>query len=226
MEPYVKEVQFFRQFNVAWIFCWEYQLHQYLPTPFPLSLVRLYKIKWWNDFKSKLCGEENVEHFFKTNSKKLTLHNLHHFEKTTKITPTTPTKKDSSSSSTKSKAKGLSQKEKDLLEYLKDDPEMRQIVLQKILDKTGDSDDDETVSLAASSSPPKPTNPCLQDSQDPMKCTQKDEKSFGSWQKAKSQIFDPARGNCPLAKVKSILFSQIFSFAGYDKTVGKSTTDK
>jgi len=32
---------------------------------------------------------------------------------------------------------------------------MRQVVLQKILDKQGDSDD-ETVSSAASSSPPKP----------------------------------------------------------------------
>ena len=41
---------------------------------------------------------------------------------------------------------------------------MRQVVLQKILDKQGDSDD-ETVSSAASSSPPKPED--LQDSQDP-----------------------------------------------------------
>ena len=52
----------------------------------------------------------------------------------------------------------------DLLEYLKDDPGMKQIGLQKILDKQVDSDDD-TVSLAASSSPPKPED--LQDSQDP-----------------------------------------------------------
>ena len=68
------------------------------------------------------------------------------------------------SSSTKTKAKGLSQKEKELLEYFNDDPNMRQVVLQKILDKQGDSDD-ETVSSAASSSPPKPED--LQDSQDP-----------------------------------------------------------
>ena len=40
---------------------------------------------------------------------------------------------------------------------------MRQIVLQKILDKKADSDDDETVSSATSSSP-KPGDPCLQDS--------------------------------------------------------------
>jgi len=81
------------------------------------------------------------------------------------MAPVTPTKKEkSSSSSTKTKARGLSHKEKDLLEYLKDDPNMKQIVLQKILDKQGDSDDDR-VSSAASSSPPKPED--LQDSQDP-----------------------------------------------------------
>ena len=81
------------------------------------------------------------------------------------MAPATPTKKEKSlSSSSKTKVKGLSQKEKDLLEYLKDDPNMKQIVLQKILDKLGESDDD-TVSSAASSSPPKPED--LQDSQDP-----------------------------------------------------------
>ena len=93
-------------------------------------------------------------------------HNLHLFEKA-KLAPPTPTKKESSSSSTKTKAKGLSQKEQELLEYLKDDPSMRQVVLQKNLDKEGDSDHDTTVSSAASSSPPKPGDPCLQDSSDP-----------------------------------------------------------
>ena len=166
MELYMKEVQFFKQFNVAWIFYWEYLLHQYLPAPYPLSLVRVYKIKWWREYKSKLCGKENVEHFCKTNTKKFTLHNVQNFEKQFKLAPATPTKKESPSSSTKSKAKGLSKKERDLLEYLKDDPNMRQIVLQKVLDKKGDSDDDETISSAASSSP-KPGNPCFQDSQDP-----------------------------------------------------------
>ena len=48
------------------------------------------------------------------------------------------------------RAKGLSQKEKDILEFLKDDPQMRQIFLQKILDKEADSDED-TASSAASS---------------------------------------------------------------------------
>ena len=81
------------------------------------------------------------------------------------MAPVTPTKKDkkekSSSSSSKTKTKGLSPKERDLLEYHKDDPNMKQIVPQKILDKQRDSDDG-TVSSAASSIPPKPED--LQDS--------------------------------------------------------------
>jgi len=104
----------------------------------------------------------------RTNEKKFTLHNLHLFETSKAIAPATPIKKEkkeqSSSSSAKFQARGLSQKERDLLEYLKDDPSMKQIVLQKILDKQGNSDD-ETVSSAASSSPPKPED--FQDSQDP-----------------------------------------------------------
>jgi len=145
----MKEVQFFKIFNVAWIFCWEFRLHQYLPAPYPLSLVQVYQVKWWKEYKAKLCGRENVEDFCKTNTKKFTLHNLQHFDKP-KLAPAMPSKKESSSSSTKSKARALSQKERDLLEYLKDDPNMRQIVLQKILDKKADSDDDEIVSSAAS----------------------------------------------------------------------------
>jgi len=163
----MKDVQFFRQFNVAWIFSWEYRLQNFLPTPYPLSLVRFYKIKWWSEFKTRLCGKENVEHFCKTNKKKFTLHNLHLFDKP-QIALATPTKKEKislSSSKTKAKGKGLSQKEKELLAYLKDDPNMKQLVLQKILDKQGDSDDDDTISLAASSTPPKPED--FQDSQDP-----------------------------------------------------------
>ena len=167
LDLYMKDVQFFKHFNVAWIFSWEYRLHPYLPHPYPLSLVRIYKVKWWSEFKAKLCGKENVEHFCKTGKRKFTLHNYHLFDKAT--APTTPIKHEgkqdkSSSSSTKSKARGLSQKERDLLEYLKDDPSMKQIVLQKILDKQTNSNDD-TVSSASSSAPPKAED--FQDSQDP-----------------------------------------------------------
>jgi len=113
-----------------------------------------------------LVGISFVEHFCKHGKRTFTLHNLYLFDKAK--APTTPIKREvkqekSSSSSTKSKASGLSQKERDLLEYLKDDPSMKQIVLQKILDKQTNTDDD-TVSLTSSSSPPKPED--FQDSQD------------------------------------------------------------
>jgi len=97
-----------------------------------------------------LCCSENVEHYCRTRTKKFTLHNLHTFEAKVGIGPSTPQKKESPTTSTKARAKGLSQKEKDILEFLKDDPQMRQIFLQKILDKEADSDED-TASSAASS---------------------------------------------------------------------------
>jgi len=93
--------------------------------------------------------QRECELFCKSKTKKFTLHNLHLVEKKAIIEAPTPTKKESSSSSTKSKTKGLSQKERGPIEYLKDDPGMRHIVLQKILDKKGDSDD-EIISSAAS----------------------------------------------------------------------------
>jgi len=97
-----------------------------------------------------------VEYFCKTKTKKFTLHNLHTIEKKKKIAagPSARAKRESPITSTKARVKGLSQKEREILELLKDDPNMRQIFVQKILDKTDDSDN-ETVSSAASSSKPK-----------------------------------------------------------------------
>ena len=51
MDLYMKDVQFFKNFNIAWIFSWEYWLQPFLPHPYPLSLVRIYKVKWWPEFK-------------------------------------------------------------------------------------------------------------------------------------------------------------------------------
>ena len=149
LEAYTKELQFFRIFNIAWIFSWEYKLQNFLKNSFPLSLVRVYKIKWWNEFKTKLCSSENVEHYCRTKTKKFTLHNLHSFEAKAHIGPSTPRKKESPSSSAKAKRKGLSQKEKEVLEYIKDDSPIRQIFLQKIVDKADDSDNDDVSSTAS-----------------------------------------------------------------------------
>ena len=92
IELYMRDVQFFKQFNVAWIFSWEYRLQHFLPHPYPLSLVRIYKVKWWSEFKTRLCSKENVDHFCKTGKRKFTLHNLHLFEKAK--APVTTLKKD------------------------------------------------------------------------------------------------------------------------------------
>ena len=74
-------------------------------------MVRIYKIKWWNEYKTKLCCKENVEYLCKT--KKFTLHNLHTIEKKKEVGtgPSTPIKRESLTTSTKARVKGLSQKE-------------------------------------------------------------------------------------------------------------------
>jgi len=130
LDAYTKEVQFFRTFNIAWILSWEYRLQNYLKNSFPLSLVWVYKVKRWNEFRTKLCCSENVEHYCRTRTKKFTLHNLHTFEKQKEaIGPSAPQKNASLTTSTKPRVKGLSQKKKEILELLKDDPNMRQIFL-------------------------------------------------------------------------------------------------
>ena len=97
--------------------------------------MRIYKVRWWNEYETKLCGKENVEYFCITKTKKFTLQNIHSFdEKDVARGPSTQTKMEVSSSSTKSKSKGLTQKQRDILEVLKDDPAIRQISLQKLLD--------------------------------------------------------------------------------------------
>jgi len=89
-------------------------------------MVRIYKFKWWNEYKTQLCGKENVEFFCRTTKKKYTLRNLRTFKKQKQaIGPSTPKKIDSPTTSTKARVKGLSQKKKETLELLKDDPNMR-----------------------------------------------------------------------------------------------------
>jgi len=129
IELYTKEVQSFWTFNISWIFSWEYRFYTYLLNTSPLLVVHIYKLKWWNGYKTKLCGNENVEFFYKTKTKKFTLHKINTFDKEVATGPSTPIKKESPLASTKARSKGLIQKEIEILELLKDDPAMRQVFL-------------------------------------------------------------------------------------------------
>ena len=66
------------------------------------------------------------------------------------------------SSSTKSKSKGLTLKQRDILGVLKDDPAIRQIFLQNLLDNDVAEDNS-----SSAESTTKPRIEDLQDSQDP-----------------------------------------------------------
>ena len=96
LEDYTKEVQYFWSFNIAWIFSWEYRFYNFLAKIFPLSLIRVYKVKWWNEYNTILYGKENVGYLCKIKNKKFTLRNLDTFAKTKKPLAglSTPVKRD------------------------------------------------------------------------------------------------------------------------------------
>ena len=154
--------------------------------------MRIYKVRWWNEYKTKLCGKENVEFSYRTKTKKFTLQNIHLIhKKDIACGPSTPTKMEVSSSSTKSKSKGLTQKQRDILEVLKDDPAIRQIFLQNLLDN--DVTDDNS-SSAKSATEPKIED--LQDSQDPYDLWQKQNSKGQRKEPANVMTFGKSKGHC------------------------------
>ncbi|KAK9748083.1 hypothetical protein RND81_02G034500, partial [Saponaria officinalis] len=67
-ELYAKPLIFHDEFKIPWILCWSYSLRQILPQPYPLSLVREFKIKWWNKFMTEICSSDNVLSFIQTDN--------------------------------------------------------------------------------------------------------------------------------------------------------------
>ena len=131
--------------------------------------MRIYKVIWWNEYKTKLCGNENVDYFYRTKTKKSTLQNMHSFfKKDVDRGPPSPTKMEVSSSSTKSKSKRLTQKQRDILDVLKDDPTIKQIFWQKLLDNDVTYDNSSSTESAT-----KPRIEDLKDSQHPYDLWQK-----------------------------------------------------
>ena len=47
---FTRPLRFHRDTTLAWILCWAYETIQTLPKPFPLTLCRRFKIRWWEKF--------------------------------------------------------------------------------------------------------------------------------------------------------------------------------
>ncbi|KAK9713131.1 hypothetical protein RND81_06G005200 [Saponaria officinalis] len=60
---YKKPLLFHAEFKIPWIICWNYNLRQTLPQPYPLSLIREFKIKWWDKFDIAICSPEAIQSF-------------------------------------------------------------------------------------------------------------------------------------------------------------------
>jgi len=84
-----------------------------------------------------LCGKENVTYFLSTSTKKYTLFNLAQIvtpPKQPALAPPTPTKMETSSSTKgSSHSSGLTQRQKDLLEALKEELALHKAYLQKLM---------------------------------------------------------------------------------------------
>ena len=96
-----------------------------------------------------------------------------------------------SSSSTKSKSKGLTLKQRDILGVLKDDPAIRQIFLQNLLDN--DVTDDNSSSAESAT---KPRIEDLQDSQGPYDLRQKQNSKGQRKGPAKVMTFGKSKRHC------------------------------
>ncbi|HEU5121162.1 MAG TPA: hypothetical protein VFT71_09245 [Candidatus Nitrosocosmicus sp.] len=68
-QAYETPVMFHAEFKIPWILCWSYCLKQHLPRPYPYSLIREFKIKWWDKFTLEICSTKNVISFFQTGIK-------------------------------------------------------------------------------------------------------------------------------------------------------------
>ncbi|KAK9757404.1 hypothetical protein RND81_01G160400 [Saponaria officinalis] len=60
---YQKPLIFHAEFKIPWIICWSYNLRQILPQPYHLSLIREFKIKWWDKFDIAICSPEAIKYF-------------------------------------------------------------------------------------------------------------------------------------------------------------------
>lgn len=52
---------FVMAFRIPWIICWDYCLQQRFPNPFPLSLVRCIKVKWWTTIDNNQANSQAVK---------------------------------------------------------------------------------------------------------------------------------------------------------------------
>ena len=68
-EEYTRSILFHTEFKVPWIFCWSFKIMQDLEAPLPMSLVREFKVKWWDEFKQEICSQETVLKFLQTGEK-------------------------------------------------------------------------------------------------------------------------------------------------------------
>lgn len=132
------------EFRIPWIFCWEYQLEDLYDSDFPLTMTRVYKVRWWDTYDPKFASLPNVKRFLLTGEKLTYSSNPQ--------PPTTPQKQAPS----KSKGKAPASPQQQLQTLLANHPELSHQLLETVTKTVSNEPPDETHSAGSENSPHDP----------------------------------------------------------------------
>ncbi|KAK9668726.1 hypothetical protein RND81_13G081800 [Saponaria officinalis] len=143
---YQKPLLFHTEFKIPWIVCWSYNLRQILPQPYPLSLIREFKVKWWNKFDPVICSPEAVQSFLQGGRKlELAVKDFNRHQAPSSSS-TRPPKHSKSSTIKQSPAD-----RKLTIKHMVDDPVFRNELLQVLRTKIKEESDDESSASTSNS---------------------------------------------------------------------------
>lgn len=149
LEKFKIPLCFHAEFKIPWILCWSFTLQSILPKPFPWSLVREFKVKWWDKFQQEICSAKNVQTFFLTGKKlefqpdaplKVSTPNTRASPSKTSPSPQTP---QTTSNSKPPKKNSLSSIQKEAFAKLCEDPDFARRIVSDYLSRSSETEDNE-----------------------------------------------------------------------------------
>ncbi|KAK9733709.1 hypothetical protein RND81_04G086500 [Saponaria officinalis] len=127
-----------------------FHAEQILPEPFPLSLIREFKVKWWSKFDPSFCSPEAVQSFIQTGIKlerAVKDFNQPYAQASSSSSKTRPPKHSKSST-----VKQSSEERKSAMKQTVKDPIFRNELLQVIRKQISEEEDDESSASLSSNS--------------------------------------------------------------------------
>lgn len=154
IDTHLKPIRFYAEFKVPWILCWNFAFDQFFQAPFPISIIREFKVKWWQNYSTQFCNIQVIKNFLLTGNKPK-------WEKQISTSSSTEKKNKKSSKDDLPQSSSLTQQQIKMFQLLEEDPEMAKDYLQFIKMKKTNSDKEGSSSASSSSDPYG--GPCAQD---------------------------------------------------------------